>query len=96
MEAVRHIESLEELGRAVAAGQVYARDQVYIPAALAETMPEEAWARVQEVLGRAGASVHRLPGLAAIYVLSFDELRAGAFPPAFPGSGPSSSGEPSA
>ncbi|MFL5582712.1 MAG: hypothetical protein ACJ8AO_20295 [Gemmatimonadaceae bacterium] len=78
------ISSLEDLGRAVALGRVGARDQVYVPAELPGRLGEEAWARIQEALRRVGAGVHALPDLASIYVVSFEELCSGAFPPVFP------------
>lgn len=80
---MRLFESLEDLGRAVAAGRVAPKDQVYVPSALAQGLGDEAWARIEEALGRVGASVQARPGLASIYLLSFEELRAGVFPPAF-------------
>jgi hypothetical protein len=80
---LRSFESLEDLGRAVAAGRVAPKDQVYVPSSLAEGVSEETWARIEEALGRVGASVQARPGLASIYLLSFEELRAGIFPPAF-------------
>lgn len=75
------LESLEDLARAVAAGRFAPRDQLYVPATLPATLGDERWARIEDSLRRLGVGVHTLPGLGGIYVVSFDELRAGVFPP---------------
>lgn len=83
------LNTVADLARAVGAGRLSPRDQVYVPSTLPAAAGEADWSLVEEALRRAGASVHALPGLAHIYILTFDELKAGAFPPFLPPTGPS-------